>query len=253
MTSMNTNQQNILVLWDFDNSMINENVDYWIPGTLWTKDFSIMREMRKNARPFTKEKTFSTLMGSIFEELFKQGVTDKDYQELMKKTPVFKENLEVIRNLHILGIEQKIVSDANSYFIETFLEIHDIRKCFSEIRTHPAKIDEFGKLVVTEWTDTHPLGERCKYFGYCGHQMCKAEVVNGIPRPENARIIYIGDGSGDFCGVRVLKACDFAFVREGFSLEKDINENEGAITCQIRTWKDGKTLKKQFQEICKGL
>ena len=71
-------------------SLINENVDYWVPQSLWKKELSLIKEIRKQNRPHTAKRTFTTEMNAIFEEMWNQGVTHEEMYNLMKKTPVVR-------------------------------------------------------------------------------------------------------------------------------------------------------------------
>lgn len=70
--------------------------------------------------------------------------------------------------------------------------------------------------------------------------MCKGEELEAYlarrgGRESFDRIIYLGDGSNDFCPVLRLGKGDIALVRRGMGLERRI-KGEGGTQCQIRYW-----------------
>ena len=65
------------------------------------------------------------------------------------------------------------------------------------------------------------------------------------PSPQ---VIYVGDGSNDFCAAKQLTIGDYLFVRRGFRLEKLIAEGgHEQLQCQIEYWTDWKDLLQLFQ------
>jgi len=64
----------------------------------------------------------------------------------------------------------KIVSDANSFFIETILKHHGVWKCFSEIICNPSHVKE-GSLNICPYHDYLKSSHGCNL---CPPNMCKA-------------------------------------------------------------------------------
>ncbi len=64
------------------------------------------------------------------------------------------------------------------------------------------------------------------------------------PSPQ---VIYVGDGSNDFCAAKQLASDDYLFVRRGFRLEKLISDGHEQLQCQIEYWTDWKDLLQLFQ------
>ena len=71
----------------------------------------------------------------------------------------------------MLRCELKIVSDANSFFIERILKHHGVWNCFSDITANPSYVNEEGKLRVCPYHDYVKSSHGCNL---CPPNMCKA-------------------------------------------------------------------------------
>ena len=56
------------------------------------------------------------------------------------------------------------------------------------------------------------------------------------------RIIYLGDGVGDYCPTLKLDASDFVMPRKNFPVWDLISQNESPVKAQIHGWTDGEEL-----------
>ena len=63
-----------------------------------------------------------------------------------------------------------MVSDANTFFIETVLAHHGVLGCFSEIVTNPASVDADGRLRISPFHDPASAPHGCSL---CPDNMCK--------------------------------------------------------------------------------
>lgn len=71
--------------------------------------------------------------------------------------------------LVIFRCDLKVVSDANTFYIETILKHHGLYDCFSEIISNPAFVNEEGKLRIFPYHDlASPHG-----CDLCPPNMCK--------------------------------------------------------------------------------
>ena len=68
----------------------------------------------------------------------------------------------------------RVVSDANTFFIETVLAHHGVLGCFSEISTNPARVDADGRLRISPFHDTAAAPHGCSL---CPENMCKVWTV----------------------------------------------------------------------------
>lgn len=70
----------------------------------------------------------------------------------------------------------KVVSDANTFFIETVLAHHGVLGCFSEIITNPASVDADGRLRISPFHDSAAAPHGCTL---CPDNMCKVLPTAG--------------------------------------------------------------------------
>merc|ERR1719313_1608382 len=103
-----------------------------------------------------------------------------------------------------------ILSDANTVFIDEFLAYHGIRDLFSEVATNPAEFDSNGRLHVRPHHEGAPHSSPI-----CPPNLCKGSVLAKVRSslPSEVRVIYVGDGGGDFCPACELRPGDAVLCR----------------------------------------
>ena len=76
----------------------------------------------------------------------RDAVSVRDITAAFADIPCFRENVEAIRQLHLRGVAQYIVSDANVVFIHAFLEAHkDLAQCFTGVVSNKAWLQARGE------------------------------------------------------------------------------------------------------------
>ena len=129
-----------------------------------------------------------------------------------------------VLQLHSSGTDCRILSDANTFFISSFLKSQGIDHCFTHVVSNPATWTH-GVLRVaplTPWGESQPCGFSCP------ENMCKASanmhqrllamyciqadwayqgsvVSQWMKERDWAGVCYVGDGSGDICGRSALE------------------------------------------------
>jgi hypothetical protein len=86
--------------------------------------------------------------------------------------PFAKEMRSAVLQLHSSGVDCRILSDANTFFISSFLESQGISHCFSAIVSNPATWTH-GVLRVAPYT---PWGSALPCRFSCPENMCKASA-----------------------------------------------------------------------------
>jgi len=109
---------------------------------------------------------------------------------------------------------------------------------FEEIVTNPAHWD---KDLLRLRRRVSPDGPQHNCTVGCSPNMCKGEELEAFLKRRATvfdRIIYVGDGSNDFCPLLRMRAQDLALVRKGRGLETRIaNEGQTAgLACQVMYW-----------------
>ncbi|GMI77933.1 phosphoethanolamine/phosphocholine phosphatase 1 [Hibiscus trionum] len=223
----------IVVIMDFDKTIIDCDSDNWVVDELGvTRLFNQLLPTMP----------WNSLMDTMMKELHAQGTTIHDIVAVLKRTPIHPRIIEAIKSAHELGCDLRIVSDANVFFIETILEHHGLRGCFSEISTNPSFFDEEGRLRI------FPLHDFSKHPHGCNHpcppNMCKGIVIERIQASlsamgEQKTIIYMGDGLGDFCPSLKLGDGDYMLPRKDFPVWDLVCKNRKLIQAEVCEWSNG--------------
>ncbi|KAF8588724.1 hypothetical protein K439DRAFT_585759 [Ramaria rubella] len=224
-----------LVVFDFDWSFVDQDTDRWV--------FEVLApQLRRKIKNVKDEIQWTDLIAQTLVELHALGVTRKEIEDALCILPVHPAMVRAVRNLKATASRQTklvILSNSNSVFINTILEHRHLTELFEEITTNPAEWDPSGLLKVRRRVD--PAGPQHKCKVGCSPNMCKGEELEAYLERQKAefdRIVYVGDGSNDFCPIIRLRSQDLAVVRKYRGLEKRIakeGEKEG-LQCALNYW-----------------
>nr|GMC74827.1 inorganic pyrophosphatase 1-like [Ipomoea batatas] len=221
----------IVVVFDFDKTIIDVDSDNWVVDEL---GFTGLFDQLLHTMPW------NSLMDRMMKEIHASGKTIGDIERVLRGIPIHPRIVPAIKAAHSLGCDLRVVSDANVFFIETILKHLGIRECFSEINTNPGYVDEEGRLRILPFHDFHSSPHGCSR---CPPNMCKSMVVERIQasmaKEGKKRMIYLGDGIGDFCPSLKLKAGDFMMPRKDFPVWELIKENRSLLEAEIHEWSNG--------------
>eukprot|EP00040_Diaphanoeca_grandis_P023347 m.126946 g.126946 ORF g.126946 m.126946 type:complete len:256 (+) comp29230_c0_seq1:109-876(+) len=243
MESKNMNNAKTLCVWDFDWSLVNENTDDHVPLLAHPEMHAKLSAEFHNNRDKWKGQ-WTQFMNSCFNQLHNTGVTKQDFERCLKQVPVDADMLEAAKLASSHNCSVKIVSDANTFFIDTILPHHGLETVFDQIITNTARferpdnVDDPGPLRVDPFVPTDkPHGcQRCTSVN-----MCKGSIINELIITNNYdRVFYVGDGSNDFCAGVNLRACDFILARKDFSLHKQLVKDSESLVCSKFIWSNGK-------------
>lgn len=237
-----------LVLFDFDETIINESSDdaviQVLPGQL--PDWLINSY---------REGHYSEYSQRVLAYMAEQGVTEDAIHAAVKRIPASPGFLDLLQYLqsHMEDFELVVVSDANMYFIETWLECAGVRHLFSQIFTNPGSFDDSGKLVLQPF-HSHDCAA-------CPDNMCKQtilrEYLEGRQKERDGdpfqRLFYIGDGANDVCPVRALGPQDTAFARKDFPMHRLLEEMKASQPAQVQAnvlpWDSGDDIVEALKKI----
>ncbi|XP_014516620.1 inorganic pyrophosphatase 2-like [Vigna radiata var. radiata] len=223
----------IVIVFDFDKTIVDVDSDNWVIDELGFTDLF---------NQLLPTMPWNTLMDTMMMELHSNGKTIKDIEEVLRKIPLHPRVIPAIKAAHALGCDLRIVSDANTFFIETILKHLGIREYFSEINTNPGYVNEEGRLRILPYHDFNKASHGCNL---CPPNMCKGLVIERIEdsiSEEDKRLIYLGDGSGDYCPSLRLKDKDFMMPRKNFPVWDLICRDPSLVKAEIHGWSDGEEL-----------
>lgn len=220
-----------LVVFDFDKTIVDCDSDNWVVDSLGaTRRFDdLLRHLPWNH-------AIDAMMG----ELHAEGRTAEDVAACLRAAPLSPHVAAAIESAHARGCELRVLSDANAFFIDTVLDHHGLRGCFTEVNTNPSRVDADGRLRIGPY---HAAPHGCG-VGTCPPNMCKGQVLDRILREAAAgggrkRVIYLGDGRGDYCPSLRLAREDFVMPRRGFPVWDLICEDPARVQAEVHPWADG--------------
>jgi len=141
------------------------------------------------------------------------------------------------------------ISNANSVFIDTILKDKGLENLFDEIVTNPAEWDSSGLLKLRRRVDPDGPQHNCSIG--CSPNMCKGdELTNFLDRNPTTfdRLIYVGDGSNDYCPALRLRSQDILLCRRHRGLEQKIAKL-GGLKCQVKYWSGAWEVEEIFTKL----
>ncbi|CAL5360399.1 unnamed protein product [Camellia sinensis] len=227
-----------VVVFDFDHTMIEDNSDTWVVEQMGLTD---------SFNQLLRTLPWNSLMDRMMEEVHSKGKTIEEIAECLRRVPMNPRIVAAITKAHaLLGCELRIISDANQFFIETILKHYGLFDCFSEIITNPSIIEEEeGRLRICPYHDSVSSPHGCHL---CPPNLCKGLVIEqiqaSISEKGKKKMIYLGDGRGDYCPSLKLGERDHVMPRKDFPLWKTICDNRTLIKAEVHGWSNGEELER---------
>jgi pyridoxal phosphate phosphatase PHOSPHO2 len=194
------------VIFDYDWSLINDNSDTLIFEKLFSEQPDILQRLYRKGMQWMAAVDHALLMLQT-----SQNLPVKTLQETVANVPIQKYMIDAVRYASSKeSTDLHIVSDANTAYIGACLQKHNLSSCFTEIVTNPAYEDEGGRLRVK------PFHNQPHLCPYCPTNMCKSDILENVLNIKQRydRVIYIGDGAGDFCpSIRLTRPNDCVLAR----------------------------------------
>lgn len=236
-----------LIIFDFDETLVNESSD---DAVVRTAPGQALPDWLRNSY---SEGKYNEQMQRVLAYLAQQGVTESAIHSEIKnipETPGLTALLDFLR-ANKRQFECVVMSDANSYFIETWLMHAGARQLFLQIFTNPAHFDASGRLVLGP--------HHAHSCPSCPDNMCKQRILHDYlarrgkerGRPFQ-RVFYVGDGANDVCPCTALGETDVAFARKGFPMhtllvglqEKQPHE----VKVKVHPWSRGEDVVEYLQQ-----
>uniref|UniRef100_A0A6M2EVV9 Uncharacterized protein n=1 Tax=Populus davidiana TaxID=266767 RepID=A0A6M2EVV9_9ROSI len=231
----------IVVVFDFDKTIIDVDSDNWVIDEL---GFTDLFNQLLHTMPW------NSLMDRMMKEIYSHGKTIEDIAEVLRRIPIHPQVISAIKAAHALGCELRIVSDANMFFIETILKHLGLQDYFSEINTNPGFVDEQERLRISPYHDFTQSSHCCSL---CPPNMCKGLIIEriqaSISKDGSKKIIYLGDGAGDYCPSLKLTEADYVMPRKNFPVWDLISENPLLVKAEIHEWINGEELERVLLQI----
>ncbi|KAF8919834.1 phosphatase phospho-type [Mucidula mucida] len=218
-----------LIVYDFDWSMADQDSDRWIFECLAI-------DIRRKMDDLEKDVQWTDIVTQSLREGHARGITRQQIEDTLRAMPFHPAMERAIKTTKAKGDTTFFcLSNANSVFISTILESKGLSYAFEEIVTNPATWQESGLLDLRRRID--PDGEQHTCTVGCSPNMCKGAELDAFLKRhgEYDQVIYVGDGSNDFCPVLRLRSQDLVLCRTMRGLQRRITK-EGGLKCQIKYW-----------------
>lgn len=238
----------ILLVFDFDNTIIDDNSDTWIVQCAPEKKLPV--ELKESY----KKGFWTEFMGRVFKYLGDKGVREDEMKRAVTSMPFTSGMVELLN--FIRKNKDKfdciIISDSNSVFIDWVLEATNFHDVFDKVFTNPAAFDGSGHLTVENY-HAHSCYR-------CPKNLCKNVVLVEFVDKQlqqgvtYTRIVYIGDGGNDLCPVTFLKKNDVAMPRKGYTLQKTLSrmsQNLEPMEYCVVAWSSGVEVISHLQFLIK--
>uniref|UniRef100_UPI00398E50B9 phosphoethanolamine/phosphocholine phosphatase-like n=1 Tax=Pristiophorus japonicus TaxID=55135 RepID=UPI00398E50B9 len=238
-----------LIVFDFDETIIQHNSDYVILKC--NPDQSLPDDLTQPC----EEGCWIEYMSKVFQYLREKGVKEENMRKVLAETPLTKEMLTLFQFLRKSSdlFECVIISDANTFFINSVLQANDLSTIFQKIYTNPSSFDNKNTFVISPYHS-----HMCQQ---CPINMCKRQILHDhlVERAEEdvefEKVFYVGDGTNDFCPSVVLTPTDAIFPRKNYPLDRLISEikstEPSAFQAQVVPWESAEDIL-LFLQDCTG-
>lgn len=249
-TKLKNLTQKELIVFDFDETIVDCNSDSWVHQL--AKDKKIPEKLE-----FYLGQDYFKHVQSVLAFLYSEGINEDDYFRCLSTMPQVPGMIDpLIRSLVSMSDKYDVVilSDANSFFISSYLKSLELDDKITAVLTNPGKITENGQLLITEYHIQD-------YCTLSSRNLCKGEALRNFigkmmldKKTVYTCVNYVGDGENDLCPSSKLSPRDRIFPRQGYTLDrlcqKSINQqllNNRDNNCSklpelkasVIPWKDG--------------
>jgi len=198
---------------------------------------------------------WTDLVAQGLRELHERGGTREDIEGALRIMPFHPAMARGVKTIKAAAKPQTTflcLSSSNTVFISTVLESKGLQDLFTEIVTNPAEWDPSGLLKLRRHID--PSGPQHNCPVGCNPNICKGSELDAFLKRRGTdydRIIYVGDGSNDFCPVLRLRSQDMVLCRRYRSLERRIaREGERlGLKCQVKYWAGAWEAEEIFKQL----
>ncbi|XP_041833572.1 pyridoxal phosphate phosphatase PHOSPHO2 [Melanotaenia boesemani] len=228
----------ILMVFDFDHTVVDDNSDTWVikclPGQ--TLPDSVTNSYRKGH--------WTEYMGRVMNHIGDQKISHDSIRSVMETIPFTAGMTDLLTFIseNKNTIDCIVISDSNTMFIEWILKASGLQTAVDQVFTNPAKFNESGYMEV-QCYHSHDCQK-------CPINLCKRRVLElylskqadeGV---EYERIFYVGDGGNDFCPTACLREHDAVMPRKGYTLEKllarlEAQEGSTSPLAKVIVWSSG--------------
>ncbi|KAF7239685.1 Phosphoethanolamine/phosphocholine phosphatase [Varanus komodoensis] len=241
--------QKYLLVFDFDETIVNENSDDSVLQVAPDKT------LPESLRQTFQEGSYNKYMQHVLRYLGDQGVKMADFKAVYEKIPLSPGMRDLLQYLakQQAHFEIILISDANMFGIECALKAAGAYSLFRKIFSNPSSFDKRGYFTLGPY-HSHSCPR-------CPANMCKHKILTEYlaERAQEGtrfeRVFYVGDGANDFCPSTAMKSSDVAFPRKGYPMHQLILEMEktqpGTYQATVVPWDSAAEVCCYLQDVLK--
>ncbi|KRT78294.1 hypothetical protein AMK59_7112, partial [Oryctes borbonicus] len=177
-----------LAVFDFDHTIIDNNSDTIV------RDLIPPEKIPSSLKLLYRKDGWTSYMQGVFELLFEHGLGRNEITAAIEKIEPVRGMCELINSLkQELNYDIIIVSDSNTYFIDTWLKKFNLSSTIEKVFTNPANFVD-GMLKI----EMYHLQCECRLST---KNLCKGKIlvdfINAQKKEEihYEKIVYVGDGA----------------------------------------------------------
>ncbi|KAF5298312.1 hypothetical protein FQA39_LY11796 [Lamprigera yunnana] len=240
-----------LAAFDFDSTVCSDNSDTAVRSLLppdVVQDYETRQQFSLSG--------WTTYMQGVFDLLYNRKISETAIINAVTDIPPVEGMDSLIRRLKKINFDIIIISDANSVFINKWLENQGLADCIEQVFTNPGEFNN-GHLTIKMYHEQHscPLSTI---------NLCKGKILEEYLETQNhlgveyEKIVYVGDGANDFCPMLRLSSKDLACCRNGYScaailkkvLKKELYKNKlYEMKAPVLVWDNGNDILKALIEF----
>ncbi|WVN86475.1 uncharacterized protein L203_101639 [Cryptococcus depauperatus CBS 7841] len=244
-----------LVVFDFDWSFVDQDTDRWVFEVLSTE---LRRLMYTRELAVTGMQCTPDIANDTMKDLYDRGFKKEQVLEALRILPFHPAMKRAVTSLQERSSETRFLclSNSNEIYISTILEKHGLTDLFADVITNPAHWSKSAPdhLIIGRRIPATEPPHGCSVG--CLANMCKGKELEDYlashgGRESYKRIVYVGDGSNDFCPVLRMRQSDLALVREGFPLSGRIKKEgeKAGLKVDVKYWNQAWQVDEYFQQL----
>lgn len=197
----------ILFAFDFDETIIDVNIDDWFTDAVPDKPFES-----------SGYSCWTDYMQLVFTMIRSRGYSKEQILAAMDGIEISPPLMATCRAIaKSENADAVIISDANTLCIKRVLEKNGLAGVFKTVISNPTSFDNQDLLKIDYYHREHGCQR-------CPPNLCKTKALAPYKAGYD-KIVYVGDGYNDVCPSLGLTANDVVVARRGFPLAKHVNDS----------------------------